>query len=155
MRTPLIFDIKTSAEDHTTGGKLRTPYPEVGLQLAAYTGGPDSYYGHAAERPLAAVWRARQMEQFKRRYYLLSESERNMGVPIPKVDGGVAILLTPTRYAVHPVKCGDDVFESFLHVVDAAHFQFDVANSIVGPPMLPPHPMQVDESDPFAGLPRD
>jgi hypothetical protein len=144
MRTPLIFDIKTSAEDHTTGGKLRTPYPEVGLQLAAY---------RYAE--LAAVWRARQAEQFKRRYYLLSETERAMGVAVPEVDGGVAILLTPTRYAVHPVKCDEDVHESFLHIVDAAHFQFDVASSVVGAPMLPPHPMQVDESDPFAGLPKE
>lgn len=151
----LIFDIKTSSEDYTAGGKLKTPYPEVGLQLAAYTGGPDDYYDEG-ERPLAAVWRARQSEQFKRRYYLLSETERAMGVPIPKVDGGVAILLTPTRYAVHPVSCGRDVFESFLSVIDAAHFAFDMAGGIVGAPMIPTHakPRVADDRDPFDGLPR-
>lgn len=140
--TRFIFDIKTTSEDYTGGGKLKAPYPEVGLQLAAY---------RFAE--LAAVWRARQSEQFKRRYYLLSETERAMGAPVPEVDDGVAILLTPTRYAVHPVRCDDEVHESFLHIVDAAHFAFDMAGGIVGPPMIPPRPRASDDSDPFEGLP--
>lgn len=141
----LIFDIKTTAEDRTAGGKIKAPYPEVGLQLAAY---------RFAE--LAAVWRARQSEQFKRRYYLLSETEKAMGVPVPEVDGGVAILLTPTRYAVHPVRCDEEVHESFLHIVDAAHFAFDMADRVVGAPMIPPHvnPRVADDRDPFDGLPR-
>src|SRR5436189_4015461 len=101
--TRLIFDIKTSSEDYTAGGKLKAPYPEVGLQLAAYR-----------FATLAAVWRARQMEQFKRRYYLLSETERALGVPVPNVDGGVALLLTPTRFALHPVKCDEQVYETCL-----------------------------------------
>lgn len=143
--TKLIFDIKTSADDFTTGGKLKTPYPEVGLQLAAYR-----------FATLAAVWRARQVEQFKRRYYLLSETERAMGVPVPEVDGGVALLLTPTRFALHPVKCDEQVYERFLSAIDVARFAFDEAGSIVGSPMIPTHavPRVADDRDPFDGLPR-
>lgn len=143
--TRLIFDIKTSAEDYTAAGKLKTPYPEVGLQLAAYR-----------FATLAAVWRARQVEQFKRRYYLLSETERSMGVPVPEVDGGVALLLTPTRYALHPIKCDEQVHETFLSTIDVAKFAFDEAGSIVGAPMIPAHatPPVPDDADPFAGLPR-
>lgn len=142
-RTRVIFDLKTSASDTLADGKLRTPFAEVGLQLAAY---------RWAE--LAAVWRARQCEQFKRRYYLLSETERALGVPVPEVDDGVAILLTPTRYAVHPVECGPEVHELFLHVVDAAHFTFEVGPHVVKPPMIPPpRPADHDDADPFEGLP--
>jgi hypothetical protein len=137
---PLIFDTKTSREDQLADGSLRTPFPEIGLQLAAY---------RYAE--LAAVWRARATEQFKRRYYLLSEPERQLAVPVPEVDGGVGILLTPTRYAVHPVACDKAMHDVFLHLVDVAAHQFGRADSVVGRPMLPPYPMA--ETDPFAGLP--
>lgn len=143
--TRLIFDIKTSAEDYTSGGKLKTPYPEVGLQLAAYR-----------YATLAAVWRARQMEQFKRRYYLLSETEKALGVPVPEVEGGVALLLTPTRFALHPIKCDEQVYETFLSTIDVAKFAFDEAGSIVGSPMYSTNPARhvTDDRDPFDGLPR-
>lgn len=139
----VIFDIKTSREDYLADGKQRTPFPEVGLQLAAY---------RYAE--MAAVWRARQVEQFKRRYYLLNATERALAVPVPAVDGGVALLLTPTRYALHPIKCDETVFESFLHLVDVAHHQFEVAQHVVGAPLIPPSAWTPDAGDdPFAGLP--
>jgi hypothetical protein len=154
QRVPLIFDIKTSASDTLADGKLRTPFPEVGLQLAAYAGGGPQFYdeGDGMPPPIAAVWRARQSEQFKRRYYLLSETERALGVPVPEVDGAVALLLTPTRYALHPVKADDEVFELFLHVIDAAHFAFEVGPNVVKPPMIPPA-REDDGTDPFKGLP--
>lgn len=144
--TPLIFDYKTSLEDLDGRGELKTPYPEVGLQLAAYR-----------YADLAAVWRARQVEQFKRRYYLLSAAEQALGQPVPEVDGGIAIFLTPTRYAVHPVKCDEEIFELFLHLVDVARFAFDVSKRVIGAPMIPPTALTAvpDQGDPFAGLPTD
>jgi hypothetical protein len=145
--TRLAFDIKTSAEDTMADGRLRTPFPEVGLQLAAYI-----------NSPIAAVWRARQVEQFKRRYYLLNESERALAVPVPEVDGGVAILLTPTRYAVHPVNCDAEVFDCFLHLLDVARFPLELASHVVKAPLMPPPaftPAPDDADDPFAGLPKE
>lgn len=140
----LIFDIKTSRTDRTHDDKLRQPYPEVGLQLAAY---------RFAE--FAAVWRARQIEQFKRRYYVVSKAERDLAVPVPIVDDGVAILLTPTRYAVHPVTCGPEVHDAFLHLVDVAHHVIEDAPDLVRPALIPPARPRAEDDDPFAGLPTD
>ena len=147
--TRFIFDIKTSRDDYTHDKKLRQPYPEVALQLAAYR--------HAE---LAAVWRARQVEHFKRRYYVLSDTERALAVPVPQVDAGVAVLLTPTRFAVHPVRCDTSVHDAFLHLVDVAHHVLDVGPDVVLPPLIPPHPFDPDptgngDGDPFTGLPKD
>lgn len=142
--TDVIIDYKTTLEDLDSYGKLKTPYPECSLQLAAYR-----------YADLAAIWRARQVEQFKRRYYLLSPTERALGEPVPEVDGGAVIYLTPTRYAVHPVRCDDEIFELFLHLVDVARFSFDIAKRVIGNPMIPPGGLEPagDQGDPFAGLP--
>jgi hypothetical protein len=122
-----VLDYKSTREDLDYQNKLRKPYPEVGLQLAAYR--------HAE---IAAVWRARRTEVFKRRYYLLNDTERSLAVPVPEVVGGMAVLITPTRYAVHPVRCDDEIFEVFLHVVECARFQFELADHVVGNALIPP-----------------
>jgi len=136
-----IIDYKTSRDSLDGRGQVKGPYPEVALQLAAYR------YGD-----LAAVWRSRQVEQFKRRYYLLSESERELGVAVPEVAHGLVIYLTPERYGVYPVRCDESIFEHFLHTIDAARFVLDIGKSIIGNPLLPPAAFH-DATDPFAGLP--
>lgn len=136
-----IFDLKTSREPYDARGNLKGPYPEAALQLAAY---------RYAE--LAAVWRARQSEVQKRRYYLLNETERAMAVPVPEVDHGVILFVTPEHYALHPVRCDEAIFDHFLATVDAARFVFDVGQSVIGNPMVPPTALR-DATDPFAGLP--
>lgn len=139
----LIIDYKTSRETYTKKGALKGPYPEVGLQLAAY---------RYAE--VAAVWRARRTKMSGRRYYLLSREEREAAMPMPEVDGGLAIYLTPERYGVYPVRCGPDEFEAFLFCLEVARWQFNFANQMVGNPMTPPHPLsEADDDDPFKGLP--
>lgn len=136
-----IIDYKTSRDSYDSQGKPKGPYPEVSLQLSAYR-----------FSEMAAVWRARRYEQYRRRYYLLSEAERAMGVPVPEVDGGLVIYLTPDRYAVHAVKCDERVFEKFLFVVEAAQWVYQGSKGAVGPPMVPPYPI-ADDGDPFRGLP--
>lgn len=140
---PLILDYKTTIEDYDYQGRLRKPYPEVSLQTSAY---------RFAE--LAAVWRARQSEVSRRRYYLLSDTERALAQPVPETEGGVAVLITPTRYAVHPVRCDEEIFEVFCHVIEAAHFAFELSPNVVGGALIPPHAFDAPESiDPFKGLP--
>lgn len=136
-----VIDYKTSRDDHDSQGKLKGPYPEVGLQLAAYR--------HAE---LAAAFRARSTEVFRRRYYLLNDTERALAQPVPSVDGGLAIYLTPTRYAVHPVRCDAEIFEFYLHVTEAARYQFEIGKDVVGAALIPPTDWT---GDPFAGLPKD
>lgn len=138
-----IIDYKTSRDTYDGQGKLKGPYPEVALQLAAYR--------HA---PLAAVWRARRFEKFRRRYYLLSPHEREMAVPTPEVEGGLVIYLTPDHYAVHEIDCGPAVYEAFLFVQEAARWSFEQSKNVVGPPMMPPYPIPEPTDDPFAGLPQ-
>lgn len=139
---PLICDYKTSRDTYTGRGDIKGPYPEVALQLAAYR--------HAE---FAAVWRARRYESYSRRYYLLSKDEAAAGVPIPKVDGGAAIFVTPDYYAVHPVRCDEQIYDSFLYVCEAARWVFDTSKNVVGDVMTPPHPIAATDDDPFKGLP--
>lgn len=136
-----LIDTKTTREPYDARGNLKTPYPEVALQLAAYR--------HAQ---FAAAWRARQADIFKRRYYLLNESERALARPVPEVDHGAVLHLTPEGYGFYPVRCDEEIFDIFLAVVDAARFQFELAKDVVGNPMIPPSALQ-DSTDPFAGLP--
>lgn len=121
--TRFLADYKTSRNTLDGKGNLRTPHPEqVGLQLAAYAG---------AE--LAAVWRPRRMEKFRRRYYLLSESERAQAVPVPTVDAGLAIQITPESCEAYPINISEPVFEAFLHVQEAARWVNETSKKVMGP----------------------
>lgn len=125
---PLIFDYKTSRDSFDKRGNPKTPYPEVGLQLAAYR------YSE-----MAAVWRPRRYEKFRRRYYLLSQQEQDQAVKPPDVDGGVVIHLSPERYGVWPVRCDEQIHEQFLFVQEAARFVLQTAKSVVGSELVPPN----------------
>lgn len=117
-----IADYKTSRRPLE-----RRPYPEVALQLAAYR--------HAE---LAAVWRPRRTEKFRRRYYLLSAAEQEMAVPVPEVDGGLVIHITPDGCEAFPVDCGPDQFRSFRHVQQAARWSFELSKGVIGEPLEAP-----------------
>ena len=121
-----IVDYKSSRKSFDNRGNPTTPYPEVALQLAAYR--------HAE---LAAVWRPRRMEQYRRRYYLLGQAEREMAVPVPEVDTGLVIHITPDHCDAYPVECGPDIFESFLFIQEAARWQFQTSKTVIGRPLEP------------------
>lgn len=122
-----IVDYKSSRKDVDARGQLTTPYPEVALQLAAYR--------HCE---FAAVWRPRRFEKWRRRYYLLSEAERQMAVPVPEVDGGLCIHITPERCDAYPVRCDETVFQAFLYVQEAARWSFQQSNDVIGQAMEVP-----------------
>ena len=116
-----IADYKTTRKSFDTKGKPTGPYPEVALQLAAYR--------HAE---MAAVWRPRRIEQFRRRYYLLSAEEQAAAVPVPEVDAGLVIHITPDHCDAYPVECGENVYDSFLYCLEAARWAFDVSKNVLG-----------------------
>lgn len=123
--TKFLADIKTSRDTYDSRGQLRTPYPEsVALQLAAYR-----------HTEMAAVWRPRRFEQFKRRYYLLSEQERATAVPVPEVDTGLVIKLSPESCEAYPVRCDQEVFEAFLYVQEAFRWVTEVSKTVMGQPL--------------------
>jgi hypothetical protein len=123
---PLIVDYKTSRDGFDSKGNAKTPYPEAALQLAAYR--------HAE---FAAVWRPRRIEKFRRRYYLLGDAERDKAVPVPQVDGGAVIHLTPDHCEIFPVRCDKTVHEAFLYIQEAARWQFEMSRDVIGLPMIP------------------
>ncbi len=120
----VILDYKSSAKSFDTKGNPTGPYPEAALQLAAYR--------HAE---LLATWRARRFEKMRRRYYLLNDDEVDHAVPMPEVDGAVVLHLTPEHATLHPVRSGDDVFDAFLYVQEAARWHFETSKDAIGAPL--------------------
>ena len=121
---PLIIDYKTTRRSFDKQGKPTHPYPEACLQVASYRWAD-----------LAAVWHPRRYEHFRRRYYLLSPQERAAAVPVPPVDGGLVIHITPEHCVAYPVRCDYDVFERFLFVQEVARWQFEMAGQAIGAPL--------------------
>lgn len=119
-----IFDYKSSKKSFDSRGEPTTLYPELGLQLAAY---------RYAE--FTSVWHARRFEKFRRRYYLLSEDERAMAVPVPEVDGGIGIKITPEHCTAYTIECGPDQYEAFLYVLEAARWRFESSRNVIGKPI--------------------
>jgi hypothetical protein len=123
--TRFIFDYKTSRDTYDSRGQLKKPYPEqVALQLAAYR-----YAEHAA------VWRPRRLEKFRRRYYLLSPEERALAVPVPEVDTGLVIKLTPESCEAFPIRCDDEVHRAFLYVLEAFRWVQETSKTVMRQPL--------------------
>lgn len=122
-----IADYKTSREGFDPRGNLKTPYPEqVGLQLAAYR--------HA---DYAAVWRPRRFEKFRRRYYLLSPAERELAVPVPEVDTGLVIQISPDHCEAYPIRCDQPVYTAFLYVLEAFRWLHETSKTVMGEALTP------------------
>ena len=98
----------------------------MGLQLAAYRWAK-----------YAAVWRPRRLEHFRRRYYLLGPDEQAMAQPVPEVDTGLVIHITPEACEAFPIVCDEDVFESYLAVQDAARWVYRTSKHAMGEPLVP------------------
>lgn len=138
----VIIDYKTSRNTYDSKGNVRGPYDENALQLAAY---------RWAKK--AAVWRARRYSNRGRRYYLLNATERALALPVPEVDGGLIIKVTPDHLGVYPVKCDERQLEAFLYCQEVARWLFNEARHGIGNAMDPPFPLPPVTDDPFAGLP--
>lgn len=120
-----IADYKTSREPYDSRGNLKTPYPEsVALQLAAYR--------HAA---YAAVWRPRRGTKFRRRYYLLSAAEREMAVPVPDVDTGLVIQISPESCESYPIRCDREVYHAFLYTLEAFRWLTETSTTVMSEPL--------------------
>lgn len=105
--------------DTKTGGELdeKGVYPEAGLQMSAY-------------RKAEVGW--------------LRDGTR---VPLPEIhDVGIVLHLRPDGYRPMPLKCGDDVFEAFLHVQQVAEFERVLSKSVVGEALELPAPITEEKA---------
>jgi ATP-dependent exoDNAse (exonuclease V) beta subunit len=120
-----ITDYKTSREPYDSRGKPRAPYPEqVGLQLGAYR--------HA---DMAAVWRPRRYEKQFRRYYALSAAEQALAVPVPEVDTGLVIHITPEACDAYPIICDEEVHAAFLYCLECFRWLNETSKTVMGQPL--------------------
>jgi len=119
-----LLDYKTTAKAVDSRGKPTGPYPEAALQLVAY---------RRAE--LMATWRARRIEQMRRRYYLLGPAEAPEAVAMMPVDGSLILHLTPSHANLHPARTDDAVWDGFLACVALHVFGAQVESSLIGAPL--------------------
>ncbi|WP_289009538.1 hypothetical protein [uncultured Thermomonospora sp.] len=107
----LLGDTKTGGAlgERTYGGGIKGVYPEAGVQMAAY----------------------RRAE-----YGWLRDGTR---VELPRAyEIGVVLHLRPEGYRLYPLRCGDEVFEAFLHIRQVAEFHSGLAKNVVGQALTPP-----------------
>lgn len=114
----IMGDTKSGGEldERTYDGNVRGVYPEAGVQMSAY----------------------RRAE-----YGWLRDGTRE---ELPRAhDIGVVLHLRPEGYRLYPLRCGDDVYEAFLHIRRVAEFQTGPAKTIVGQALTPPRSSQARE----------
>ncbi len=114
---PLIFDIKTTDKD--LDAKSRPPYPEVALQLAAYS------------RAELVGLLSEKREVNYQRYYVYDPAQHHE--PMPAVDGGVCIVVSPYDCRLIPIRIDDEVYRCFLHVRECARWSLDISKRVIGP----------------------
>jgi len=119
---PVIFDIKTS--DKNVDAKSRPPYPEVALQLAAYS------------RAELVGLLSEKREVNYARYYVYDPAGHHE--PMPPVDGAVCVVVTPYDCRAIPIRIDDEVFRVFLHVREAARWTLDTSRRVIGPEITAP-----------------
>lgn len=122
----MVTDYKTRREALDARGNAQVPYGETALQLSAYR--------HA---DIAAVWRARRYEKFRRRYYLLSPDEKELAPRVPEVDGGLCIIITPQSCEAFPMRCDDEIFDCFLYAYEVFRWAEQTSRTVVGDPLVP------------------
>ena len=121
-----IADYKSTRNAVDAAGNPTKPYPEqAALQLAAYRWAK-----------FAAVWRPRRTERMRRRYYLLSPDEIAAAVPVPTVDTGLVIHITPEITEAFPIVCDEAVFEAYLAVQDSARWVLQDSRRVMSAPLV-------------------
>lgn len=120
-----VLDYKTSLDRDVDQRKGRKrPFHSSALQLTGY---------RFAE--FAAVWRARRYEVHSRRYYLLSQTERGMALPMPQVDGGLVVHVTPDHADSIRATCDEDTFrDGFRAALAAARWVYLLADDALDLP---------------------
>ncbi len=117
-----VLDIKTT--DKGPEARTRPPYPEIALQLVAYSRA--EYVGLDA---------ANMQYSGKRRYYVFDEKTAHE--PMPAVDGALALVISPVDYMVVPVRIDDEVWAAWLYVMEVARWQLDTSKRVLGPIVQP------------------
>jgi hypothetical protein len=118
-----LVDYKTTRNPYTPQGKLRNPYVEWSLQLAAYRYAP--YV--CAFRPYVT-----DDPRSPRRYYI-SKQDLDRALPMPQVDGCAILQLTQDAWRMYPVAADETARDAFLQARSLQHYVDVVGQNQFGP----------------------
>lgn len=125
---PFVLDVKTT--DKKKGPRVRRPpYPEVALQLTAYRRA--QFVG--LDAPV-------KVEKWSDRFYSFDPVETRKE-PMIETEGGLCLVVSPYDYELVPIRTDEAVWQSFLHVAEAARWTLELSKAVVGKPVdVPPAP---------------
>lgn len=116
----VVLDMKTTPK--APGPRVsRPPYPEVALQLVAYS---------RAEKVGITGSERLPAGRGGKRYYLWSDGM--VCEPMPEVDGAFSLVLSPHDYQLVPVRIDSEVWTSFLYVREVARWQNETSKNVLG-----------------------
>lgn len=128
-----VVDYKTT--DKGPDARSRPPYPEVALQLCAYSRAERLGTGPA------------DVSEVKRKRYYNFDPENQPSVEMPQVDGALALMVSPVDYKLHTARIDDTVWASFLYACEVAKWSLEVSRTAIGPPLAPPARAATAEDD--------
>lgn len=125
---PFVLDVKTS--DKKKGPRVsRPPYPEVALQLTAYR-----------RAQFVGLDAAVKVEKRSDRFYSF-DPETTRKAPMIETEGGLCLVVSPYDYELVPIRTDEAVWQSFLHVAEAARWTLELSKQVVGKAVgVPPSP---------------
>lgn len=118
-----LLDYKTT--DKPPSARSRPPYPEVALQLCAYS-----------RAEVVGLAEADRTTGANSRFYLFDPDAPN--VPMPDVDGAMALMVSPYDYKLVPVRIDDSVWATFLAARDVALWSLETSKEALGRAVRPP-----------------
>lgn len=121
----VVADYKTTDKGPDDEG-ARPPYDETGLQLCAYRNA--EVLGLAPSKQL--------QDKKNKRYY--SWDQAAPSTPMIEVDGAVCLVISPVDYELHPMRTDDQVWHTWLHCLELARWEMDIARTVVGAALVPP-----------------
>jgi len=122
---PFVLDVKTT--DKKKAPRVsRPPYPEVALQLTAYR-----------RAQLVGLDAAVKVEKRSDRFYSF-EPGITRTEPMIETEGGLCLVVSPYDYELVPIRTDEAVWQSFLHVAEAARWTLETSKGVIGKPVVPP-----------------
>jgi hypothetical protein len=124
----VVLDMKTTkhgpnAKTRSGRPKSRPPFPEAALQLTLYRRA--EWVGLLSEK----------VETYRGRYYKWKPQGHHE--PMPAVDGGVCVVISPEDYLVVPVDTSERIWKACQYMIEMARFNVETAKTLFGPPIAP------------------
>lgn len=116
-----VLDMKTT--DKLPDARSRPPYSDIALQLVAY-----------ARAEQVGLTPPQQRQYYGRRYYVVTDDIPME--PMPKVDGALALVISPVDYRLLAVRIDDEVWQGFKAAREVARWSAHTSKNVLGPEVV-------------------